>query len=350
VIRLASEKLRLPNRSARVLSGYTLLGRQVDVVETSRGCTFDCSFCSIIEMRGRNFHPYPIERVLADIGDARSHGAEAIFLVDDNITLDIRRFEQLCRAIVDAGFDDVEYLVQAMTAPLAQYGATLAPLMRRAGFRYVFLGIENIVDQDLGFLRARAKNARRERGRTIGNASIDAIRHLHANGMYVVGGLIVGNPDDTVDTIEANLAFARRYVDWPYIQHPTPYPRTPMTAEFRGRGLIVDDNVAHYSGTTAVVRTEHVPADEVEFMRWRAERWIKLKHFPRAGMHSPWFVARHGIQMLAHTFAGSTWRSALGLEDPRRAFGRFRARRQAERAACLPFGANREAPAPSCAA
>src|SRR6185295_10172497 len=63
VVRLASESLRLPNRRARVLSGYTLIGRQVDVVETSRGCTFDCSFCSIIEMRGRNFHPYSIERV-----------------------------------------------------------------------------------------------------------------------------------------------------------------------------------------------------------------------------------------------------------------------------------------------
>ena len=42
----------LPKRGARVLSGYTMLGRQVDVVETSRGCTFDCSFCSIIAMRG----------------------------------------------------------------------------------------------------------------------------------------------------------------------------------------------------------------------------------------------------------------------------------------------------------
>ncbi len=135
IIPLASEHLRLPNRGARVLSGYTLLGRQVDVVETSRGCTFDCSFCSIIEMRGRNFHPYPIDRVLADIADARGHGAEAIFLVDDNITLDVRRFEQLCRAIVTAGFNDTEYLVQAMTAPLAQHGATLVPLMRRAGFR-----------------------------------------------------------------------------------------------------------------------------------------------------------------------------------------------------------------------
>src|SRR6202011_3978501 len=115
VIPLAAQALRLPNRSARVLSGYTLLGRTVDVVETSRGCTFDCSFCSIIEMRGRNFHPYPFDRVLADIADARAHGAEAIFLVDDNITLDVDRFEQLCHAIVDAGLEDIDYLVQAMT-------------------------------------------------------------------------------------------------------------------------------------------------------------------------------------------------------------------------------------------
>jgi len=328
---LAREPLELPRRSARVLDGYTLLGRRVDVIETSRGYTFDCSFCSIIEMRGRNFHPYPMDRVLADIADARAHGAEAVFLVDDNITLDVDRFEALCRAIVDAGFDDTEYFVQAMTAPLAQHGARLAPLMRRAGFRYVFLGIENILDDDLTFLRARAKNARREHGRTVGNATIEAIGHLHRHGMFVVGGLIVGNPDDTPESIDANLAFAKRYVDWPYIQHPTPYPGTPMTRDFRERGLIVDEDVSHYDGTTAVVRTEHVAAEDIEFLRWRAERWMKMRHFPAAAIHSPGFVARNGLGMLAHTFAGSSWRSMLGLEDDRAVFERFRARRREER-------------------
>jgi anaerobic magnesium-protoporphyrin IX monomethyl ester cyclase len=221
--------------------------------------------------------------------------------------------------------------VQAMTAPLAQHGARLAPLMRAAGFRYVFLGIENILDDDLRFLKARAKNAKREHGRTVGNASIDAISHLHRHGMFVVGGLIVGNPDDTRESIEANLAFARQYVDWPYIQHPTPYPRTPMTHDFRERGLIVDEDVSHYDGTTAVVRTEHLPADEVEFLRWRAERWIKLKHFPAALAHSPGFVVRHASRMLAHTFSGTTWRSAIGLEDERVAFERFRENRRRDR-------------------
>jgi anaerobic magnesium-protoporphyrin IX monomethyl ester cyclase len=327
---LACEPPRLPNRGARVLGGYTLLGRPVDVVETSRGCTYDCSFCSIIEMRGRNFHPYPIERVLADLADARRRGARAIFLVDDNITLDVRRFEALCEAIIGAGFTDVDYVVQAMTAPLAQHGARLAPLMRRAGFRYVFLGIENVLERDLAFLRARAKNLRRGAG-SGGNATVEAIEHLHRHGLYVVGGLIVGNPDDTREAIEANLAFARRYVDWPYIQHPTPYPRTPMTTEFRARGLIVDDDVTHYDGTTAVVRTEHVPALDVEFMRWRAERWMKLRHLPAAFRHSPRFVLRHGLAMLAHTFTGTTLRSILGLESERLVFERFREQRRRER-------------------
>src|SRR5678815_985171 len=107
--------LSLPKRSARVLSGYTVLGRQVDVVETSRGCTFDCSFCSIIEMRGRNFHRFPLERVLEDIADARARGARSIFFVDDNITIDVPRFERLCQAIISRGFNDVDYIVQGMT-------------------------------------------------------------------------------------------------------------------------------------------------------------------------------------------------------------------------------------------
>jgi radical SAM superfamily enzyme YgiQ (UPF0313 family) len=323
--------IALPNRGARVLTGYTFLGRPIDVVETSRGCTYDCSFCSIIEMRGRNFHTYGFERVLADISDARARGARAIFIVDDNITLNVARFESLCRAIVDAGLNDIHYIVQAMTSSIASHGETLAPLMYAAGFRYVFLGIENVLDADLAFLKAAAKNADRQRGRTVGNATIKAIDYLHRHGMFVVGGIIVGNPDDTRESIEANLAFARRYVDWPYIQHPTPYPGTPMTQDFTSRGLIVSRRPEEYDGTTAVVRTAHLAAEEVEFLRWRAERWMKVRHLPSVLRHYPGFVARNGPRMMAHTFRGSTWRSALGLESSRDVFRRYKAIRERER-------------------
>ena len=323
--------VRPPNRAARVLSGYTLMGRQVDIVETSRGCTYDCSFCSIIEMRGRNFHTWSYDRVIADIADARSHGARAIFLVDDNITLNAARFKGLCQAIIDAGLHDIDYIVQAMTSAIASSGDELGVAMRAAGFRYVFLGIENILDQDLTFLRAKAKNAQRESGKTVGSATMRAVEVLHRHGMLVVGGLIVGNPGDTRESIEANLAFARKYVDWPYIQHPTPYPGTPMTNDFRDRNLIVNEAVEEYDGTTAVVRTEHLDAEEIEFMRWRAERWMKCRHLPSALAHDPLFVMKNWPRMLAHTFRGSTWRTWLGLESEREAFRRYKAIRRRER-------------------
>ncbi len=333
VTRLSGDEVRLPNRSARVLRGYTVLGRQADVVETSRGCTYDCSFCSIIAMRGRNFHRFPLPRVIEDIRDAIAHGARCIFFVDDNITLDVARFEELCRLIVAERINHVDYIVQAMTSSIAEHGETLAPLMRAAGFRYVFLGIENVLDSDLEFLRARSKNMQREHGRSVGNATVHAIEHLHRHGMFVVGGLIVGNPDDTREAIETNLEFARRYVDWPYIQHPTPYPQTPMAQEFADRGLLVTDQVDEYDGTTAVVRSRHLTADEIEFTRWRAERWMKLAHLPAAAAHSPVFVLRHGPAMLRHTFRGTSWKSVVGLEDEWRAFERYRAIKRAERQA-----------------
>jgi anaerobic magnesium-protoporphyrin IX monomethyl ester cyclase len=331
VSRLEGDAIALPNRAARVLDGYTFLGRPIDIVETSRGCTYDCSFCSIIEMRGRNFHTFGFERVLADIADARARGARAIFLVDDNITLNVARFEALCRAIVDAGLNDIKYIVQAMTSSIANHGDSLAPLMRAAGFQYVFLGIENVLDEDLAFLRAAAKNAQREGGRRVGNATLRAIDLLHRAGLYVVGGIIVGNPDDTREAIDANLRFAERYVDWPYIQHPTPYPGTPMTRDFRARGLVVNERLEEYDGTTAVVRTEHLSAEEIEFIRWRAERWMKVRHMPAALRHYPLFVLRNAPRMLAHTFRGSSWRSVLGLEDARAVFARYKAIRRAER-------------------
>ena len=77
----------------------------------------------------------------------------------------------------------------------------------------------------------------------------------------------------------------------------------------------MSDRVEEYDGTTAVVRTAHLSAEDIEFLRWRAERWMKVRHLPAVVRHYPGFVLKNGRQMLAHTFRGSTWRSALGLED-----------------------------------
>ena len=76
----------------------------------------------------------------ADVRDARDHGARTIFLVDDNITLNVYRFQALCQAIIEARLNKLDYFVQAMTSAIADHGETLAPLMRRAGIPLRFPG------------------------------------------------------------------------------------------------------------------------------------------------------------------------------------------------------------------
>src|SRR3989442_14512868 len=94
---------------------------------------------------------------------------------------------------------------------------------------------------------------------------------------------------------------------------------------------MVDEDVALYAGTTEVVRSEHVAAENIEFPRWRANRWMKLAHMPAAFAHSPGFVLRHGLEMLAHTFAGTPVKSLLGLESDRAVFERYRQQRRQQR-------------------
>jgi hypothetical protein len=104
-----------------------------------------------------------------------------------------------------------------------------------------------------------------------------------------------------------------------------------MTKDFREKNLIVNERVEEYDGTTAVVRTEYLDAEEIEFMRWRAERWMKVRHFPTALRHDPLYVGRNSFKMLRHTFRGSTLRTWLGLETERAAFQRYKSIRRAER-------------------
>jgi hypothetical protein len=81
-----------------------------------------------------------------------------------------------------------------------------------------------------------------------------------------------------------------------------------------------------------VVKTEHVSAEEAEYMRWKVERWMKVRHMPAAFRHNPMFVLKNASKMFGHTFRGSSFKSFLGLEDEHQAFERYREIRRAERA------------------
>ena len=141
-------QIELPDRNVRLWNYFNVLKVPFDLIEFSRGCLMSCNFCNIRSMYGRSFRTYETNRVMRDIESAKKLGIKVLFFVDDNITIDVKKFEHLCDEIIKNGHDDLLYAVQASSVGIAS-SERLVNKMARAGFKLVFLGIENPSKQNL---------------------------------------------------------------------------------------------------------------------------------------------------------------------------------------------------------
>ena len=260
------QQLPLPDRNARILDNFAYFSRKMDCVETSRGCTMPCTFCSITGMYGSSFRCYAIDRVIADLKVLQNRGTEAVLLVDDNITLDATRFRKLAEAIVENGLNSMEYLVQASVVGIVS-DPGLIPSLARANFSMVFLGIEAVQTKNLQYFQ---KGDIREK-------TEQAVGSLRKNGIAVMGGFIIGNPDDTSEDIKEVFRVAKRLlIDLPYVQCVTPYPGTKIREELLEAGLVTNpDDLSRYTGFSCNVRTRHLSVRQLN----RIMNWENIKIF-----------------------------------------------------------------------
>lgn len=306
---LRMEEIGMPLRDARLITeGFKSFDVPIDSVETSRGCTQGCKFCSINLMYGRQFRRFPIRRVIEDIQDAEEHGAGSIFFPDDNITLDVKRLEELCEAIIEAGLTHLRYKTQASASGIAS-SRRLVERMGEAGFDGVFLGVESASRRNLQFLGKGRMSDEAER----------AVQYLHENDIIVSTGLIGGNPDDDAEDLWANFHLARRLrVDFPIFYINTPYPATKNRAELQEMGLIVDDDLTRYDGMHANCRTKSLSAEEVQYITWQMNaryydyEWLRYNKVRR--LYPRWF-AREMLR-LAPLYARRRMELALRIKTP----------------------------------
>ena len=257
------ETLQLPRRDARIWKGYFFSGKGLDMVETSRGCTMLCNFCSMNQMYGRSFRTYTFERIMKDLANAKKNGTRYIAFADDNITLNVKRFESLCDAIVEAGHNDLRYIVQASTSGIAS-SPSLAQKMARAGIQIVFLGIENVSERNLKIMNKG----------TILDKTKKAIEYLHNNNILIVGGMIIGHAEDREEEIAQNFEFFdRANIDFYGEQIITPYPKTDMRDILINEGLVTNlSDYSKYNGFWANVRTKYLSSADLQFLRWKYKR------------------------------------------------------------------------------
>ncbi len=307
---LKEDEIEMPLRDARLVKkGFTSFEIPIDSVETSRGCTQGCKFCSINLMYGRRFRRFPIERVIEDIQDAEAHGAGAIFFPDDNITLDVKRLEQLCQAIIDAGLTHLRYKTQASASGIAS-SKRLVDKMGEAGFDGCFLGVESVNKRNLQFLGKGKMSDEAER----------AVQYLHDNDIIVSTGLIGGNPEDGAEDLWANFHLARKLkVDFPIFYINTPYPKTQNRAELQEMGMVANDDFTKYDGLHANCRTKYLSAEEVQYITWEMNaryydyEWFRYNKVKR--LYPRWF-AREMLR-LAPFYAKRKMALALGIRTPK---------------------------------
>ncbi|MEE9487830.1 MAG: radical SAM protein [Candidatus Brocadiales bacterium] len=264
----------MPNRANRLLTGYTFQDRMLDTLETSRGCTMPCNFCSMRYMYGSTFRTYPLERVMADIANAKKRGTKYLAITDDNICLDLKHLESLCDAIIREGHDDMTYVIQGSSAGISS-SETVVEKMSRAGFDMVYLGIENVSEKNLKLMKKGNIVEKTKR----------AVELLQKYNIISIGGLIIGHPDDREEDIAVNYEFLNRLgVDFYHDQIITPYPKTGMREDLLRQGLITNlDDYRKYSGFWANVKTKHLDSQDIQFYKWKyGQKMTSFFRSPRA--------------------------------------------------------------------
>ena len=277
------DEIKPPNRDLRILKkGFHIFGYPADSIESSRGCAYNCNFCCISLMYGRGYRKYKIERVIDDIRDAQKHGAKAIMFTDDNITLDGKRCLELFKAIEDAGLNKIKYLLEASINGFVNTPG-LAKALADGGVRWIFLGIENASDEILHSMN-----------KSIQLKSLDAykvVKELKSYGIFIIGGFILGHPDDNKESLWANYKYALEIgVDVPTFNVLTPYPKTGMREELANINMITNlDDFVKYNGLAANVKTKNLTSEEIfdiiheMELRFPAESgviWRLLRKYP----------------------------------------------------------------------
>lgn len=204
-------------------------------IQFSSGCPFQCEFCDIPELYGRNPRlktPQQICRELDTI--LAAGGSGAVYFVDDNLVGNIKALRDLMPHLVawqkENGFR-IRFSCEA-TLNLAEHDDILAQ-MREAFFVTVFCGIETPEPESL-------KAMRKEHNLRV--PILDAIDRFNAYGMEVVSGIILGLDTDTLDSADRLIDFIERsQIPMLTINLLYALPHTPLYRRLEAEGRLVDE-------------------------------------------------------------------------------------------------------------
>lgn len=251
----------LPIPDLRLVRGFDLARRilrlSIAPVEASRGCPYDCSFCSVTGMFGHTFRFRSVDHVMEELRVHHEH-RRSVFFYDDNLAACTSWFTELLERIA-AELPGLTWSAQTRM-DVARDGALLA-LMRRAGCITVFAGVESVNPESLAAMN------KHQSADEIRAAMAQFRRHkIPVHGMFVLG-----MDTDTPASIRSTVAWATHAgVSSAQFLILTPFPGTRIYEQLTRQGRILFTDWSLYDGHHVTFQPARMSPAELQALQLEA--------------------------------------------------------------------------------
>lgn len=207
----------------------------IDSIQTTRGCPFNCSFCSVTAFNGAKYRMRPVEEVLKEVEMVKTKN---MFFIDDNLLGYSKKSKEhataIFRGMIERGIKK-DWWTQC-SLNVADDEEVLA-LMAESGCKLIFIGIESETVEGL-------EDTNKTLNTRMGfDKYTEAFNKIHKYGMAVIGSFIFGLDSDTVEALEHRKNYIlSQPIDAYQTGILTPLPGTKMYREYEEQGRIIKNN------------------------------------------------------------------------------------------------------------
>jgi radical SAM superfamily enzyme YgiQ (UPF0313 family) len=244
-------------------------------IDTSRGCPYGCSFCTVIKMFGRAYRFKSPKKVIENI---KQYPGKPIFIVDDNFTSNKERAKDLLRMMIKERVNN-NWSAQVRTDIYKD--PELLSLMKKTNCTHLYIGFESINPESL--VECHKKQSLED--------ITKAIRAIHGYDMNVHGMFVFGFDSDTKETIRETVNFAKKSkIDTVQFMMLTPLPGTDTYYELDNNDRIFYKNWEFYDAHHAVFAPKNMSPYELQVETIKAmNKFYSLPNVLKT-MLSPEFV------------------------------------------------------------
>mgnify|MGYP001594619363 CR=1 FL=1 len=198
--------------------------RVLDIGQTSRGCPFDCAFCSSASIRERKWRAMSVERVLDDLKEAIARfRLDGWWWRDDEFYIKRKRAHAIMEGIVQAGIDGSFYTSGTRCDVFGKATEDEVAMMKRAGAHTLKFGAESGSQRILDLM---------QKGITV-EQTLEANQKCRRHGITPAFALMIGYPTETFEEIDQTIDLGYRLkrenprAELETMAQYTPLPGTP---------------------------------------------------------------------------------------------------------------------------